>query len=614
MSSHPVHRARTVAKKAARATDLGPLPEWDLGDLYAGIDDPDVKRDLVRADAACSEFEDAYKGRLVGIAADKDAGERLAAAVRRFEAIDDLIGRLGSYARLVYAGDTTDPARAKFYGDVQDRITAASAHLLFFPLEHNRIEDDVLEHAMADAALGHFRPWLEDIRKEKPYQLEDRVEQLFHEKSITGRTAWNRLFDETIAGLRFTVEGEVLAIEPTLNLLQDRREKKRRAAAKALAETFAANLRLFTLITNTLAKDKEISDRWRGFSDVASSRHLANRVEPEVVEALVSAVRAAFPRISHRYYGLKARWFGKARLPHWDRNAPLPKIEIRAISWAEARDTVLSAYAAFSPRMASIAERFFAQRWIDAPVRPGKAPGAFAHPTVPSAHPYVLLNYQGKPRDVMTLAHELGHGVHQVLAAPRGPLMAPTPLTLAETASVFGEMLTFKALLARATEPQQRRVMLAAKAEDMINTVVRQVAFYTFERKAHLERRAGELTAERLGQIWLEVQAESLGPAVELKSGYETFWTYIPHFIHSPFYVYAYAFGDCLVNSLHTIAERAAEGFSERYLDMLAAGGTKSYSELLAPFGLNPRDPTFWQGGLDVIAGFIDELEALETA
>ncbi len=615
MPPHSLHvRARTAAKKAVAATDLGPLPEWNLGDLYAGIDAPEVKRDLARADAACSEFEDAYKGRLVGIAASEGAGATLAEAVRRFEAIDDLIGRLVSYAGLVYAGDTTDPARAKFYGDVQERITAASSHLLFFPLELNRIDDDVLERAMADAALAHYRPWLEDIRKEKPYQLEDRVEQLFHEKSVTGRTAWNRLFDETIAALRFTVEGEVLAIEPTLNLLQERRERKRRAAAKALAETFAANLRLFTLITNTLAKDKEISDRWRGFSDVAGSRHLANRVEPEVVEALVAAVRAAFPRLSHRYSALKARWFGKARLAHWDRNAPLPKVETRAIGWAEAKDTVLSAYGVFSPRMASIAERFFAQHWIDAPVRPGKAPGAFAHPTVPSAHPYVLLNYQGKPRDVMTLAHELGHGVHQVLAAPQGSLMAPTPLTLAETASVFGEMLTFKALLARATERKQRRAMLAAKAEDMINTVVRQVAFYTFERKVHLERRNGELTAERLGQIWLEVQAESLGPAIELKSGYETFWTYIPHFVHSPFYVYAYAFGDCLVNSLYAVDEEAAEGFAERYLAMLAAGGTKHYSELLAPFGLNPREPAFWEGGLEATAGLIDELEALETA
>ena len=558
-------------------------------------------------------FEESYRGKLADMAASVEPGRALAAAVERYESIDELLGRLDSYAGLLYAGNTTDPARAKFYGDVRDRLTAASSHLLFFTLDLNRIEDAALEPALADRRLARYRPWFEDIRKERPYQLEDRVEQLFHEKSVTSR-AWHRLFDETLASLRFDVEGEELAIEPTLNLLQDEREARRRAAAEALAETFRANLRLFTLITNTLAKDKEITDRWRAFPDVAFARHLSNRVEPEVVEALVAAVRAAFPKLSHRYYALKAKWFGKRRLPHWDRNAPLPKVPTRTIDWAEAKSTVLDAYAKFSPHMAEIAERFFAKNWIDAPVRPGKAPGAFAHPTVPSVHPYVLLNYQGKPRDVMTLAHELGHGVHQVLAAPNGALMAPTPLTLAETASVFGEMLTFRALLARITDKEQRRAMLAAKVEDMINTVVRQIAFYGFERRVHVERKSGELTAERLGEVWREVQGESLGPAIELKPGYETFWTYIPHFIHSPFYVYAYAFGDCLVNSLYAVYERSEAGFAARYLDMLAAGGTKHHSELLAPFGLDARDPSFWQGGLSVIERLIDELEALEPA
>src|SRR3989440_759024 len=494
---------------------------------------------------------------------------------------------------------------------MQERITAASLHMLFFTLELNRIDDAALENAMADPALGHYRPWIEDVRKEKPYQLEDRVEELFHEKSVTGAGAWNRLFDETIGSPRFTVEGKPLAIEQTLSLMQDASEKKRRAASEALARTFRENLRTFALITNTLSKDKEISDRWRGFKDIADSRHLANRVEPEVVEALVAAVRDAYPRLSHRYYALKAKWFGKKTLPHWDRNAPLPKVESRTIGWNEAKDTVLTAYGAFSPRMADVAEGFFTRNWIDAPARPGKQAGAFAHPTVPSAHPYVLLNYQGKPRDVMTLAHELGHGVHQVLAAPNGALMAPTPLTLAETASVFGEMLTFKRLLANA-EPKQRKVMLAAKVEDMINTVVRQVAFYTFERKLHTERRNGELTVEAIHALWMEVQRESLGPAIELKDGYETFWAYIPHFVHSPFYVYAYAFGDCLVNSLYAVYERVNEGFAQRYLDMLAAGGTKHHSELLAPFGLDARDPAFWEGGLGVIERMITELEALD--
>ena len=613
MIPNPPNAPAKPAQKPAPAAGLGPLPEWDLRDLYPSIDAPQVKRDLDRADAECLAFEESYRGKLAAIAASVEPGRALAAAVERYESIDELLGRLDSYAGLLYAGNTTDPMRAKFYGDVRDRLTAASSHLLFFTLDLNRIEDAALEPALADPRLARYRPWFEDIRKERPYQLEDRVEQLFHEKSVTSR-AWHRLFDETLASLRFDVEGEELAIEPTLNLLQDEREARRRAAAEALAETFRANLRLFTLITNTLAKDKEITDRWRAFPDVAFARHLSNRVEPEVVEALVAAVRAAFPKLSHRYYALKAKWFGKTRLPHWDRNAPLPKVPTRTIDWAEAKGTVLDAYAKFSPHMAEIAERFFAKNWIDAPVRPGKAPGAFAHPTVPSVHPYVLLNYQGKPRDVMTLAHELGHGVHQVLAAPNGALMAPTPLTLAETASVFGEMLTFRALLARITDKEQRRAMLAAKVEDMINTVVRQIAFYGFERRVHVERKSGELTAERLGEIWREVQGESLGPAIELKPGYETFWAYIPHFIHSPFYVYAYAFGDCLVNSLYAVYARSEAGFAARYLDMLAAGGTKHHSELLAPFGLDARDPSFWQGGLAVIERLIDELEALEPA
>jgi oligoendopeptidase F len=607
-AAKPAHKA---AGKPAPGSRLGQLPEWNLNDLYAGIDDPRVKIDLDRGDAECVAFEHDYKGRLEAMADAADAGRALAEAVKRYEALDDLLGRIISFAGLLHAGNTVDPARAKFYGDVQERITAASTHLLFFQLELNRLDDGKLDAAMADPALGHYRPWLEDIRKEKPYQLEDRIEQLFHEKSVTTYSAWNRLFDETIASLRFKVNGKPLPIEPTLNFMQDAKAANRKAASQALAKTFKDNLRTFALITNILAKDKEISDRWRGFADVADARHLSNRVEPEVVAALVSAVQAAYPRLSHRYYALKAKWFGKKRLPHWDRNAPLPKVESRTIRWEEAEATVLTAYGAFSPRMAEIAERFFKQRWIDAPTRPGKAPGAFAHPTVPSAHPYVLLNYQGRPRDVMTLAHELGHGVHQVLAAPNGPLMAPTPLTLAETASVFGEMLTFRKLLAN-VDAKQRHAMLAAKVEDMINTVVRQIAFYSFERKVHTERRNGELTADKLCELWMDVQAESLGPAIQLMPGYETFWAYIPHFVHSPFYVYAYAFGDCLVNSLYAVYEHSAEGFAERYLAMLAAGGTKHHSELLAPFGLDARDPSFWQGGLSVIERMIAELEGLE--
>jgi oligoendopeptidase F len=593
--------------------ELGALPVWDLSDLYASMEAPEVQRDLGRAEQLALEFEAHWKGRLADIATRTDAGAQFAEAIARFEELEDLMGRIGSFAALLHAGDTSDPVRAKFYGDVNDRLTAVGTHLLFFPLELNRLDDALVETALQAPALARYRPWIEDLRLEKPYQLDDTIERLFLEKSVTGRSAWNRLFDETLASLRFEVAGETLTLEPTLHRLLHPEEARRKAAAEALAATFRENLRLFTLITNVLAKDKSISDDWRGFKDVAAARHLSNRVEPEVVEALVSAVRDAYPRLSHRYYALKARWLGKERLEHWDRNAPLPETIDRKVPWDEARETVLSAYRGFAPEMSAIAGRFFDKRWIDAPTRPGKAPGAFSHPTVPSAHPYVLLNYQGKPRDVMTLAHELGHGVHQVLAADQGPLLAPTPLTLAETASVFGEMLTFRALLERAAEERERKILLAGKAEDMLNTVVRQIAFYTFERKVHLERRGGELSADRLGEIWLEVQSESLGPAIRFNPGYETFWTYIPHFIHSPFYVYAYAFGDCLVNSLYAVYERAETGFQEKYLAMLKAGGSKRHKELLAPFGLDASDPGFWQMGLSVIEKIIAELEAMEN-
>jgi oligoendopeptidase F len=601
-----------AAHAGGAAEALGALPEWNLTHLYPAMDSPAFAADVERAAVEARRFAELYRGKLAALAARDDASAALTEAVKTYEGLEDLVGKIMSYAGLVYSGDTTDPQRAKFYGDTQDKVTAISTELLFFGLELNRIDEAVLAKAVAQAPLSHWKPWLEDLAKDKPHQLEDRIEELFHEKSVTGHGAWNRLFDETIASLRFKVGDDDLTLELTLNRLQDADGAVRKEAAEVLGTVFRQHLRTFGLITNTLAKDKEISDRWRKFADVADSRHLANRVEREVVDALVAAVREAYPRLSHRYYKLKARWFGQEALDYWDRNAPLPKVEQRTIPWTEARDTVLSAYGAFSPEMAGIAQRFFDESWIDAPARPGKAPGAFAHPTVPSAHPYVLLNYQGKPRDVMTLAHELGHGVHQVLAGPNGALMAPTPLTLAETASVFGEMLTFRKLLDGTTDQKQRKAMLAAKVEDMINTVVRQIAFYSFERKVHEARRQGELTAENLCDLWLSVQSESLGPAIRLGPGYETFWAYIPHFIHSPFYVYAYAFGDCLVNSLYGVYQSSASGFQERYFALLSAGGTKHHSELLKPFGLDARDPAFWQIGLKMIEGLIIELEGME--
>lgn len=601
--------------RPTEAGNLGDLPRWDLSALYAGPDSPELRHDMDKAERDAAAFAADYEGRLGELSEGPSSGEALAEAVARYEALQDLIGRIGSFSYLNYVTDTADPARAKLLGDVQDKLTTITSKLVFFTLELNALSDETIERALSNnPALARYRPWIEDLRMEKPYQLSRELELLFHDKSVTGRSAWSRLFNESLSALRFEVDGQKLPLEPTLSVLLDPDENKRKEAGRALARTFKENVRLFTLITNTLAKDKEISDRWRGFKDVADSRHLANRVEPEVVNALVEAVRSKYPALSHRYYALKAKWLGKEKLEFWDRNAPLPTATKRVIPWDEARRIVLDAYHGFSPRIGQIIEDFFAKGWIDAPVEDNKSPGAFSHPTVPSAHPYIMLNYLGKPRDVMTLAHELGHGVHQVLANAQGPLMAYAPLTLAETASVFGEMLTFQALLDTAQSVQERKALLAQKVEDMINTVVRQIAFYQFERIVHGERREkGELTPDRLGEIWMQVQSESLGPAVHLGDGYETFWSYIPHFIHTPFYVYAYAFGDCLVNSLYAVYEQAKEGFQERYIEMLRAGGSKRHQELLAPFGLDASKPDFWHMGLSVIERLIDELEQIEA-
>lgn len=587
----------------------GALPVWDLSDLYPAPDSPELQRDLDAAGRDATAFAAAHAGRLAGY-----SGAELAAAIAEYQRLQEVMGRVMSYAQLLFAADSTDAEVARFTQSMSERVTEISTPLVFFTLELNRLDDAVLEDKLADPALAAWRPFLRDLRVFRPHQLSDEIEKLLHEREVTGPAAWSRLFDETMAGLRFDVEGprggKGLTASATLNLLSDPDRAQREAAGHAVGRTFGANLRLFSLITNTLAKDKAILDGWRHYERPGSYRNLSNMVEDGVVDALVGAVVADYPRLAHRYYKMKAKWLGLETLQHWDRNAPLPGDDDREIGWDEARSTVLGAYRAFSPAMADIGEKFFKNNWIDAVLRPGKSDGAFAHPTVPSAHPYLLLNYHARARDVMTLAHELGHGVHQVLAAPRGYLMSDTPLTLAETASVFGEMLTFRALLDAEHDPARRRLLLASKVEDMINTVVRQTAFYRFETLLHDERRSGELLPERIGAIWRQVQTESLGPAFTFAPEYDVFWSYIPHFIHSPFYVYAYAFGDCLVNALYATYQAGHPDFVAKYLEMLRAGGTLRHRELLAPFGLDASDPKFWKRGLDVISGFIDELEA----
>jgi len=583
------------------------LPRWELRDLYDGQDSQVLAEDLEWSRAEAESFHAECAGRL----AEMD-GAAFGAAIVRYEAIAERLHKALSYAQLVFAGDIADPETGRFMQTVQEQVNAISTETLFFTLELNRLEDDDLEGKFADPVADRYRPWVRDTRVFRPHKLDDDLERLLHEKSVTGRSAWVRLFEQTLADLRFPMNGDTLTLSETLNLFYHGQRDVRRAAAKVVSSVLGDNVGLFALITNTLAKDKEIEDKWRRYPTPISYRNLSNQVEDEVVDALVNAIRGAYDQIAHRYYRLKAHWFGSDHLDYWDRNAPLPGGEERRYDWAEAKTTVLDAFGAFDPRMAEIAKRFFDESWIDAGPRLGKDSGAFAHPTVPSVHPYVLMNFYGRPRDVMTLAHELGHGVHQVVAADQGTLMADTPLTLAETASVFGEMLVFRALVADEDDPGRRRRLLAGKVEDMLNTVVRQIAFHEFEQRIHEERASGELSIERLGEIWLDVQRESLGPALRFDDDYRHFWAYIPHFVHSPFYVYAYAFGDCLVNSLYQVYGAGHPGFEDKYIDMLRAGGTLRHRDLLRPFGLDAGDPAFWGRGLAVITGLIDELEELE--
>lgn len=587
------------------------LPVWDLTDFYKSLQSTEIAKDTDRAKALTSRFRKKYEP-LMGTISAQDLNQGL----KEYEALQDLYGKLGSYAQLLYSGNMSDPANAQFYQNMQETLTILSSELMFFTLSLNKLPDAKMNTLLAAKELAHYAPWLRELRALKPYQLSDDLEKILHEKSVAGRSAWSRHFDEVLGDLRFKVAGKPLALEEALHLMSDAKPEKRKAAAMGLAEGLKANIKTFALITNTLAKDKEIEDNWRKLKRPISSRNISNQVEDEVVDALMGSVQKNYTNISHRYYKMKAKWLGMKQLNYWDRAAPLPKVPEKSYNWDEARELVLSSYVAFSPTLGKIGKQFFDKNWIDAQIRPGKAPGAFAHPTVPSVHPYLLVNYQGKPRDVMTLAHELGHGVHQVLSGKQGALLADTPLTLAETASVFGEQLTFREMLGREKDTKRRKAILASKVEDMIATVVRQVAMCQFEVRVHDERKSTELTADRLGQIWVDVQSAALGPAIKLTPEYNYSWAYIPHFIHTPFYVYAYAFGDCLVNSLYSAYEKEqkkgnAASFEKKYITMLESGGRFRHKELLAPFGLDASKPSFWQGGLDVISGLIDELEGM---
>ena len=593
--------------KAEKSNLLGELPEWDLDDLYPSPDSKRISEDIGWLKVECKAFASDYEGKLSSLTANN-----MLICIKRYEKIEMVSGRIMSYAGLRYYQKTTDETRTKFLTDNQDKITNITSDLIFFSLEINKLVEHKLNALLkTNADLRRYKPIFDRLRSMRSHQLNKELELYIHDLSTVGSSSWNRLFDETITGLEFRISEEVMGIETVLNLLTDSNRKKRELASRELARVFKKNIKIFSRIHNTLAKEKSINDKWRKMLSPQHSRHLSNHVEPEVVNALKEAVVGAYPKISHRYYEIKRDWLGLEKMQIWDRNAPLPQEDQTLINWKDATNTVLNAYSEFSPKLSRIAKNFFDKGWIDAAVKPGKAPGAFAHPTVTDVHPYIMLNYLGKPRDIMTLAHELGHGIHQVLAAEQGELLSSTPLTLAETASVFGEMLTFKKILGNTKTKKERQILLAGKIEDQINTVVRQIAFYDFECKLHEARSKGELSSDQINELWMSVQGPSLGPAFEFMDGYETFWAYIPHFVHSPFYVYAYAFGDGLVNALYSTYEAGDKNFKEKYIHMLQAGGSKHHTELLKPFGLDATDPKFWGLGLELISKMIDELEAL---
>lgn len=584
------------------------LPKWNLNDLYNSIDDEQIFIDLKNIETDIKEFNKKYKTKITSL-----SGYELFKAITKYESINESIGKIMSFAYLKYAENLSIEKNVLFYQSITEKITKLSSDLIFVDLEINDIEEQNFKEKLNESLnlRKYYGRYLNNVRLYKEHTLSLELEKLLNEKNVTSRNAWSRLFDETIDNMKFNYNGKDLNEAQILEIVSGKNKKERIKAGKIFGEKLGENIKLFAYITNILAKDKAISDEWRNYKTPMSSRNLSNLIEDEVVDNLYNSVQDNYKNISHRYYKLKAKFLNQNELHYTDRNAPLPFDDDKIYSWDETVNIVLNAYKKFSPKMAEIGELFFKNNWIDVPTRIGKRGGAFAHPTIPAVHPYILLNFQGKTRDVMTLAHELGHGIHMYLSRNKGYFMSDTPLTLAETASVFGEQLTFRYLLENENDKNKKIAIIANKIEDMINTVVRQIAFLEFEKTVHNERKNGEITVDRLNEIWLEVQRKSLGDIFTFDDEYKYYWAYIPHFIHSPFYVYSYAFGDCLVNSLYMNYIKNPDNFDEKYIDLLSAGGSKDYKELLKPFNLNPKDKDFWQNGMNLIISLIDELEQL---
>lgn len=584
------------------------MPRWDLSDLYPAPDSPELKKDLASVSAGALRFETHYKGKLA-----ESTPDEFGKSIEEYERLNETLGRLDAYSYMMHSTNMNDPEISTFYQNVCEKSNDVSGKMLFFELELNSLTDERLAEKMTSETARKYEPWLKNVRAGRDHMLPENMERLLHDKSMSSATAWNRLFDETMASLRFNVGGKELTEPEAMAKMSDPDMATRHEACAEINRVMKDNMSTFALITNTLAKDKQIEDEWRGYKRPISARNIENQVEDEVVDALVDSVVDSHADISHRYYALKAGWLGVDKLDYSDRNAPIPDLPEKKYSWDDAKNIVLSAYNEFSPDMAAIGKKFFDNDWIDVAPKEGKEGGAYAHPTVPSAHPYLMLNFMGTAGDVMTLAHELGHGVHQYLAREQGYLKSNTPITLAETASIFGEMMTFKYMLKHEKDPKQRFAMLAEKTGSMINSSVRQIAFHRFETEVHTARRKeGELSPERLNGIWTKTQNDALGPSVANDDKSNAMWSTIPHLIHTPFYVYGYAFGDCLVNSLYKVHEDGkVADFPKKYMDMLAKGGSERHQQMLKPFGLDASKPDFWKKGLSVVKGFVDELEVL---
>lgn len=578
---------------------------WDLSDLYARVDDPQIEADIARTNALADDFAAIYRGKVASLDA-----EGLRAAVSAYEAIVEAANKLGAFAYLIW---TTDAANAR-YGALLQRLTEWEAQLqqklVFFELEWVNAPDEFAQAMLGDAALAHYRHWLETTRRYQPHRLSEPEEKILAEKSVTGRSAWARFFSELMGNTRYPFDGEELTQAAILAKLHEPDRDVRQRAAQAFTEVLRGQLPTLTFIFNTLAADKASDDRLRHYPSWIASRNLENEVSDDVVEALINAVTARYDIVA-RYYRLKWALLGVDRLYDYDRYAPLPAAEGR-YEWAQAREMVLRAYGQFHPQMAEVAGQFFARSWIDAPPYPGKRSGAYSASVVPSAHPYIFLNYTGNARDVMTLAHELGHGIHQYLSREQGMLQQHTPLTTAEMASTFGEMLVFSDFMAHETDSAVRLAMLAQKIEDCFSTIFRQIAMNRFEHGMHTARREeGELTSERLGAVWMETQRAMFGDSVELTDNYALWWSYIPHFLHTPGYVYAYAFGELLVLALFARYRQEGDSFAPRYLEVLRAGGSDWPEKTLAPLGVDLTDPHFWQEGLGEIEKLVTQAEEL---